>query len=330
MKQSINLPLDTAYRDMWGGWRNMADRLAECGLDGVEGIWAGEDIPADFPPELLVGYHLTFFPDWLDFYRDDTKALAEKYGTAETAYRYFGGRGAEHLLRLYREDLERARRLGAAYVVFHVSDTSNEESFTYKWRHSDREVLDATLEIVNELLPDDSAYNFRFLMENQWWPGFTFTKPLDTAYLLERVNYSKRGIMLDTGHLLNCEHSLQTQADGVAFIQQMLDEHGELAQAICGLHLHYSLSGDYVRAHTGWLPAGYPKDDPWAQSELSYRQVQSIDMHKPWTDSAVAEVVERIAPQFITHELSAWRPEEKLAAVRLQQAALLGDGRGEK
>lgn len=324
MKQSINLPLDCAYRDMWGGWQRMADRLAECNLDGVEGIWAGEDIPSDFPSDMLVGYHLTFFPDWLDFYRDDKRALAEKCGSAETAYRFWGGRGAEHLLKLYREDMERAKALGAAYVVFHISDTSNEESFTYKWRHTNQEVLDASLEIVNELLPNDDDYDFWFLMENQWWPGFTFANPKETAYLLERVSYTKRGIMLDTGHLLNCEHSLQTQADGAAYIHQKLDEHGELARAIRGLHLHYSLSGDYVRAHTGWLPAGYPVDDPWGQSELSYRQVQSIDMHRPWTDTAVADVVERIAPQFVTHELNAWRPVEKLAAVRLQQIAMSG------
>lgn len=322
MKQSINLPLDAAYRDMWGGWQNLREALGEFNLDGVEGIWAGVDIPQDFPRDLLVGYHLTFYPDWLDFYRDDKRALAEKYGSVETAYRYFGGQGADFLLQVYRDDIKRAERLGAAYIVFHVSDTSNEESFTYRWRHSDREVLDASIEIINEILGDE--HEFLFLMENQWWPGFKFTDPHDTAYLLERVNYEKRGIMLDTGHLMSCNTALQTQSEGAEYIHRMLDRHGELTKAICGLHLHYSLSGSYVRAHTGYLPAGYPQNDPWGQSELSFRQVQMIDAHTPWTDPAVAEVVERIAPQFVTHELKSYMPAQKLAEVRLQQLAMMG------
>lgn len=325
MKQSINLPLLAACRDMWGGWANMAKRLADVGLDGVEGIWAGEDIPADFPRAMLVGYHLTFFPDWLDFYRDDRAKLAEKFGTAETAYRYFGGRGAEHLLKLYRDDLQRAKALGAAYVVFHVSDTSNEESFTYKWRHNDREVLDASLAIINELLKDDTAYDFYFLVENQWWPGFTFAEPAQTAYLLERINYAKHGIMLDTGHLMNTNLELHNQAEAAAYIHKMLAAHGELAKQIRGLHLHQSISGDYVKKCTGSLPAGYPVDDPWAQSELSYRQVQQIDQHAPWTDSAVRGVIERIAPDYITHELSSYLPEQKLADVRCQRRAMCGE-----
>ena len=56
----------------------------------MEGIWSGEDIPADFPKDLLTGYHLTFFPDWLDFYRDDRDALTRKFGSPEAAYGFYG------------------------------------------------------------------------------------------------------------------------------------------------------------------------------------------------------------------------------------------------
>lgn len=325
MKQSINLPLSAEQRAAYGGWDGLAGSLAELGLDGVEGIWVGEDIPADFPPSLLVGYHLTFFPDWLDFYRDDQARLAHKFGSAAEAYRFYGGRGAERLLSLYRADLARAAALSAAYVVFHVSDTSNEESYTYRWLHTNREVLDASLEIINELLPANAPYQFRFLMENQWWPGFTFTEPRETAYLLERVNYPKTGIMLDTGHLLNTNIDLKTQAEGAAYIHKMLDDHGELSRQIYGLHLHQSISGDYVRTHTGQLPADYPADDGNAQCAYTYPHVQRIDTHSPWTDGAVRGVIERIAPQFITHELSASQPAQKFADVRCQQRAMAGE-----
>ena len=66
MRQSMNLPLCEQARDEYGGWDGLRRACAALGLDGVEGIWGGGDIPADFPKDLLVGFHLTFFPAWLD------------------------------------------------------------------------------------------------------------------------------------------------------------------------------------------------------------------------------------------------------------------------
>ena len=72
-------------QDACGGWDGLHAECAALGVDGVEGIWDGTEIPADFPADLLVGYHLTFFPDWLDFYRGDNAALIRKYGSLENA-----------------------------------------------------------------------------------------------------------------------------------------------------------------------------------------------------------------------------------------------------
>ena len=67
MLQSVNLPLCEDVLAPYGGPSGLRRELRELGLDGVEGIWGGVEIPADFPKDLLTGYHLTFFPDWLDF-----------------------------------------------------------------------------------------------------------------------------------------------------------------------------------------------------------------------------------------------------------------------
>ena len=81
MLQSLNLPLYSVTKTDYGCWDTLRDDCRQLGCDGVEGIWAGEDIPVDFPADLLTGYHLTFFPDWLDFYREDTSALLRKFGS---------------------------------------------------------------------------------------------------------------------------------------------------------------------------------------------------------------------------------------------------------
>lgn len=328
MISSVNLPLCASVLAECGGADGLRRELSALGLDGVEGIWGGENIPADFPPELLTGYHLTFFPDWLDCYREDCPALVQKFGSLDAARRFYGGLGAEWLLGLYRDDLARAQRLGAKYVVFHVSDVSMEEGFAYRWLHTDEEVLVASAEVINHLLAG-VVPTFDFLVENQWWPGFTFTDPAKTQRLLDRIAYPRTGILLDTGHLMNTDPHLRTQADGLAYLHEMLSRHGALCGRILGVHLHQSLSGAYVRRHTGQLPDHWP-EDPVQRFAVSYPHIQKIDRHRPWTHPGVADLLARIAPRYLTHELAAGNRQERFQRVRRQQNTLQKGARGEK
>ena len=324
MRHLINFPLDADSVSEYGGWEGLRGELHRSNCDGLEGIWAGTDIPENIPEEMVVGYHLTFFPDWLDFYREDRAAVERKFGSMETAKRFYGGWGRDTLLELYRADLDRAVRLGAEYVVFHVSDVSIEEGYTYRWLHSNEEVIDSAAEAVNTLL-DGRDWPFDFLMENQWWPGFTFLEPKETARLLERVHYHRRGILLDTGHLMNANTKLRTQAEGAAYIRTMVEKHGSLAGEIRGIHLHQSLSGDYVRSNTGFLPHDLPEDYT-ARYCVSYRHIQRIDRHLPWSDPSIIPVLAQIKLKYVTHELSGGSRQQRWDAVCQQRNLLLHGG----
>lgn len=323
MIQSINFPLYSGSFCEYQSWDDLRDEIHALKCDGLEGIWGGEDIPVDFPQELIVGYHLTFWSDWLDFYREDWPALKKKFGSLGAARSFYGGWGAETLLKQYRADLERAKALGARYVVFHVSDNSLEECYTYRWLHSDEEIIDAAVEVINLLLGSEEQ-PFDFLVENQWWPGFTFTEPEHTARLLDGIQYPRKGILLDTGHLMNTNLELRTQADGAAYIQEMLNRHGSLSNMIRGVHLHQSLSGEYVKRNTGCLPSSLPQDYVEAFGTC-YGHVLQIDQHKPWTDAAILPVLERISPEYLTHELSVSDRAQRVQIVR-QQRSLLDRG----
>lgn len=316
MYQSMNLPLCKNTSLEYGGWAGVRADCAALGLDGIEGIWAGEEIPADFPPDLLVGYHLTFFPDWLDFWREDWKRLLEKFSSREAVVWYYGGQTPDVLLNAYRRDLGRAAALGANYVVFHVTDVSIEENYTYRWRHTNEEIIDGAVELINLLL-EEGEWPFAFLVENQWWPGFTFTEPEHTGRLLDGIRFSRKGIMLDTGHLMNAERAITDQQGGVRFLHRMLDLHGPLCRYIQGIHLHQSISGDYVRRHCGKLPADFPHE-PAGQYSVCYTHIQHIDRHQPWTEPAVRQIIERVRPAYLTHELAAANRAERLHAVRCQ------------
>ena len=327
MYQTMSLPLYSGSFEEYHGWGDLRAELAALGCDGMEGIWSGEEFPEDLPADLVIGYHLTFYPDWLDFYRDDRRALKRKFGSLDAAARFYGGPGPETLLEQYRADLRRAAGLNPHYVVFHVSDVSIEEGYTYHWLHTNQEVIDAAVEIVNTLLAGRD-WPFAFLVENQWWPGFTFTNPEETARLLEGIRCPKKGILLDTGHLMNANTALRTQEEGAAFILEMLERHGRLADAIQRVHLHQSLSGAYVETHTGALPEGL-STDYLERFEESYSHVLRIDQHCPWTALAILPVVERISPRWLTHEISSRSRRARAEAVAkqtklLQQGGLSG------
>lgn len=320
MYELIPLPLSAGTLAEYGGAAGLRRALADLGCQGVEAIWAGEPVPAEFPRELAVGWHLTFFTDWLDLYREDRAMLLEKYGSMEEARRFYGGLGADYLLQVYRADLARAKALGVKYIVFHVSDVSIEEGYTYRWRHSPEEVIDGAAEVVNALLGDRED-SFDFLMENLWWAGLTMAEPELTARLLERVRCPKKGLLLDTGHLMNANPALRDQREGVDYIHRMLDRHGGLCRYIRGLHLHQSLSGAYVREHTGFVPPDLPRGSI-EQYSVNYRHIQRIDRHEPWTDTAAASLVERLRPDYLVHELSAEGPGPRREATLRQRRAL--------
>lgn len=320
MDQLISLPLSAQTLAEYASGAELAGCCQAMGCSGIEGVWAGEPLPESIPQDLHLGYHLTFYPDWLDFWREDRAALARKFG-GETVWRsFYGGGNRDALLQFYRADLERAVLWGARYVVFHVSDISVEEGFTYRWLHSHEEVIDAAAEVINLLL-DGRDWPFAFLVENQWWPGFTFTDPALTGRLLDAIHYPCKGILLDTGHLMNTNPDLATEEEGVAWIERMLDAHGDLCRLIRGVHLHQSLSGAFVKAHTGAIPPDLPPDYI-ERYGFGYRQVLQIDRHQPFHSPAAAALVDRIAPDYLVHELSAATRAQREACLAVQTAAL--------
>lgn len=50
----------------------------------------------------------------------------------------------------------------------------------------------------------------------------------------------------------------------------------------------------------------------------SYQHILSIDTHRPWTTPAVRALVERIAPEWLVHELSAANRAERDKRLEIQ------------
>ena len=316
MIQSVNFPLSPYCIKPYGSWDDLWRQIKALGLNGIEAIADPEELDDSLDPAMVSGWHMVFYPDWLDFWRHDEKALLQKYHSWEEISQAYRGTEPEVLMQQFRDDLALGIRFKAPYMVFHVSDVSLKECFTYKWLHTDREVLDGAIEFINLLL-EGVEPTFDFLVENQWWPGFTFTDPEKTEYLLSRINYPRVGIMLDTGHLMNTNWKLRNQADGIQYILSMLDRHGSLCNAIKGIHFHQSVSGRYCRETIGTVPSNFP-DTYFKAFSYSYPHIERIDRHLPWTNPDCVRILNRIEPEYLTHELSAGHNRSQLGAVRRQ------------
>ena len=302
MVQSTNFPLSTYSLPAYGGWDAVSSKVKELGLDGLEVIADPDNLADDIPASLVAGYHMQFYPDWVDFYRENKAALIRKFGSLEFAADFYRCKTPQDLIQVFSNDLALGVRLGTPYMVFHVSDVSLEEGYTYQWEHTDYEVLDAALEVINEILRGVEP-TFDFLVENQWWPGLTFTEPEKTEYLLSRIDYPKVGIMLDTGHLMNTDWKIQSQWEGIKYILKMIDKHGELSKRIYGLHFHQSVSGAYCRKTVGKLPEDFPLNY-YDEFSRNYAHILQIDRHRPWTEEECVMILGRVQPKYLTHEIS--------------------------
>jgi sugar phosphate isomerase/epimerase len=316
MIQTVNFPISNYCIEPYGSWENLKKKIHALGLDGIEAINCPNEAVPDFPDDLVAGYHMMFYVDWLDYWRQDEEKLMRKFGSWEMVEKIYHGSTPEDLMRQFKDDQARALGFHTPYMVFHVSDVSMEENYTYQWEHTDIEVLDGAIEFINALLKDIPP-TFDFLVENQWWPGFKFTEPEKTEYLLSHIDYPRVGIMLDTGHLMNANTKLCTQADGIAWIMKNITAHGELSRRIYGLHFHQSVSGAYVRKHTGFLPPEFT-DDYFHNFSIGYPHVQRIDRHLPWTDPNCIRILDAVQPKYLTHELSYGPNRPQLGAVKRQ------------
>jgi hypothetical protein len=98
------------------------------------------------------------------------------------------------------------------------------------------------------------------------------------AALVERLQFRNWGFVLDTGHLMNTNPTLEHEVQGIDYV---LETVAQLPPAICdrieAVHLHASLSGAYQRqALRRGLPQGFDQMTLWEQYRLVHQHVSQI------------------------------------------------------
>ena len=326
MKPLININITATAPDMdrFTDREDLKHFYKDLGIDGMELMMCGSpEVPDKIPQEDLVGLHLKYYHSWIDFWNGDFDALNREYGDPEIWKQYYGGTTQEDMLKGWREELELAHKLGVQYVVFHIAECTLEESVTYRLSHTDEEICAAAVDIINRLM-DGKPYRFHFLVENLWWSGLTLTRPEITRQVMDGIHYYKKGIILDTGHLMHTNNALRTQEEAVDYIQSILVKNGDMVKYIKGMHLNQSLSGEYVQSvidHPFELKGSY-----WDKMMQIFPHIFKIDYHQPFTAPGVARLIRKIQPLFVTIELITNDREEHQKFLEAQMKALNENG----
>ncbi len=319
MKHIVNVVSENEWLKEYKDRADMNQFIKDCLCDGAEVIRGGDDNTGIYCKENVIGVHLFFYPNWIDFWNNNIPLLEKQFGRKEIWEEYYRAKNREEFLLPYRADLEYAEAMGAEYVVFHVNDVSNEEILTYKWEHTNEQVIRAAAEVINELMRDKN-YHFELLFENLFSPGMTLIEPKETELMLELSQYENKGILMDTGHLMCASQNIVDEEQGIDFVLDTVKKHGELAKYFKALHLHKSTSGNFISELK--KKTIIPEEDFYDRFSQSYSLVLNIDQHLPMTSPRANEILELVEPEFVIHEVKAKNREEKLKNVLTQMKAL--------
>lgn len=282
-------------------YNKMRNFLNEYNFDGIELIqyefWNEDSIPK----EMIKGLHLKFYPVWIDFWREDKEKLLSKVENEENIKMLYGGLNKQVLVDYYKKELEIAEKIGVEYLVFHVCHVDIDESYSYNFSYTDEEVIKETAYFLNQVFKDTN-YTFKLLLENLWWPGLKLTDKHLVKKLIDSIDYKNTGFMLDTGHLLHTNPYLKNSDEAIDYILETIENLGEMKKYIKGVHLNYSLSGEYVletiKKYENKNLIGNFKD----RYMEAYWHIFKIDYHHPFINKRVREIISKLDLDYLVYE----------------------------
>lgn len=295
----------------------LAKVINELAVDGTE-LMVYRDVPNEIPySQYTVGVHLNYWPMWMDLQANKAKVLNKFFPTTKSFKEYYNGASNyEEWINFIKNNIYAGLKEQPEYMVWHIAEATMEEVFTFEFTYSDLDIVKAAAAVFNQVSANIPS-NVLILFENLWWPGLRLTDKIVVQEFFSRLNYKNVGIMLDTGHLLNTNPNITTQAEGIEYICNVLEKLGDAKRLIKGLHLNCSLSGQYIRSFER-------KYDRTCRGRKLYKHISNIDQHQPFTDPRVSKIIELLDPKYVVHELMYQDFNELMDKVYKQMTAIRG------
>lgn len=271
-------------------------------LDGVElGLTKDYDI-TKIPEGIVKGVHLSFHPMWLEFWQGNLDEVEKQLGSKEAIIQYYGGLERDVMVESYKKQFERAKAIGAEYMVFHVSHVTIEDTFTWQFAYTDEVIIDATIELINEVCGQETE-GPKLLFENLWWPGLTYTRPEIVERLLKGVTYPHKGCVLDVSHLIITNPRIRNEYNCYTYIKEIVERLGDLAHTIETVHMNKTLPGYYLKQDHSYLLERYQQATTKAQKDKIVKAyIQKMDPHQPFDHEVADKILKLIGPKYCVYE----------------------------
>jgi hypothetical protein len=276
-------------------------------FDGFEIIKFDLEKDSSKLKDKIIGYHMRFFPMWLDIYLGKYNMIKEKFSDKMDRFYWCGGDTKEDVITYYKKDLQRAKELGVEYVVFHACYVDDDGSLTYQFPYTDKEVLEGVVSLINDVFKNED-FQFTLLLENLWWAGLKLNSKSEMKLLLNKIEYKNIGFILDTSHMLNTNFNLKNLDEGIDYIIENIDKMEELKKYIYGVHLSWSLSGDYVSKMIEKHRKSQEEREK-AKKKI-YEYVGQIDYHYPFEDNRIMKFLNKLSLKWLVYEFLYYNDEE--------------------
>ncbi|BEP28831.1 TIM barrel protein [Helicovermis profundi] len=292
-------------------WKNVEEFLKKHRLDGIEIILHEEENLNNMPRNIVKGMHLKYFPTWLDryYYEEKNEKKIEDDKSNNT------------LVSIFKNEFNNAKKLGAKYMVYHVSHVTEEHAFTFEFDYSDDEVLSATTNLVNKVFDDDSE--MLLLFENLWWPGLTLLDSKKAKRFMDSIKYKNKGIMLDLSHMMITSPSIKTPREASDYIVNKIQDLGEIKDYIKGIHVNLSLPSTYMsQNHKEKYKLISEIIDVKQKYIKTIEHIKKIDWHIPFDDESIRNIIQLIKPEYVVYEVLADEYKQLDEYMRIQNIAI--------
>ena len=268
--------------------------------DGIE-ILTGYG-PVDVSLRQYCGsVHLPYASDWYGPAIGRLEA-DPSYDQLRLRYTHYG-KDKSQIVETLRLAIEVAAPLEPAYGVLHAGSANVDELFRFTYTDEDTDVIDVLAEIMNSVVSEfpDGEPPFTIAFENTWWPGMRMTDGKGTKRLEEKLEFQDWCVCLDTGHLLFSMKGTDTEEEALEVLHRCADSYSQdVLDRIAAMHVHVNTCRQILKNTS----SDEPCDDPLSERlNRANSYIMKIDQHRPFTDPAVKEYVERIDPDYVVHEM---------------------------
>lgn len=270
-------------------------------VDGLELLTGYEPVDATLS-KYVTSVHLPFAIDWLGP-ATGTRSVDPALSDADVRFRHFG-RDRADIVESLRSALRVAEPLDPMYGVFHVSNANLDEVLATSYSDNDEKVTSQLISILNEVVRDfpDHEPPFTIALENTWWPGMRLLDGSLHDMLESELEFDDWGICLDTGHILFSSGKSTDEATSLDILNGCADSYpDEFYDRLIAMHLHVNTSAHLIGPTSDPNGPSLPIDDRLTKA---YSRISLLDQHRPFTDPAIKEYVDRMSPEFVVHEMA--------------------------